>query len=78
MEQKFHRNLDKNNWQIFKSTLEAETWPELDEKSNLDEMADMYQSKVMAALNNACPLKPILGRKPNKWWNKELDKLRSK
>ena len=67
MKKQLFRNFEKANWELFKTSLEAETWPEVEIEKNLDDLAKIFQSKIKAALDIACPLKPSLGCKPNKW-----------
>ena len=57
------RNLKKANWKIFKETLEASDWPEVESDSDLDKLADLFQNIIMAALDSACPMKPSLAKK---------------
>ena len=41
-------------------------------------MSWLTHSQVKEALQAAWPLKPAMNRKPNPWWNNELEKSRSK
>ena len=76
--QDFSRNLKKANWEIFRGALEKTSWPNVLADSNIDELAELFHDKIREALDLACPLRPTMNRKPNKWWTKELEKLRSK
>ena len=77
-EKGFSRNLKTADWEIFRTNMKEISWPNTDTEVDLDVLAESFHDNIKAAINAACPLKPSLGRKPNSWWNKELEKLRSK
>ena len=75
-----YRNLSKANWEYFTKMLEEDGKDENgeEEPKSLDEEAETLMNNIKKALDEACPLRPALNRKPNKWWNLNLEKQRKK
>ena len=72
-----YRNLKKANWQLFKELTSNKSLPEvLADGSNLDACVGGLTELIDNTLNEACPMRTALERKPNSWWTKELANLR--
>ena len=60
-----HRNLKKANWDIFERRLKEELKSE-SIKNDIDLEGETITTIIQKALDEACPERPALKRKPNK------------
>ena len=51
-EERLQRNLRKADWAVFREALRENRWPEVD-PSDLDDLAKVFQDKVVEALDKA-------------------------
>ena len=72
------RNLRKADWDLFALAQSCLTLPAVEaDGSNLELCAEAFTDRVKEALDISCPKRPLLPRRPNSWWSKELDELRA-
>jgi len=72
-EQKKARNYKKAKWDVFREILSRYN---LDVDECIDVMASNLEEAINEALETACPMRPLLPFKPNKWWTKEVTRAR--
>ena len=74
------RNVRKTDWHLFREKLGTHGLAEVEilrSRESVDEAGKLLQRAISEAFDQACPLKKALKRKPNPWWNEELESLRN-
>ena len=80
-ERKAVRNIRKAKWEVFKATLDTlplgTVYQQVEKPERwLDTQCEELLCNINVALDAACPMKNQARPTTNKWWNKELEKLR--
>ena len=69
--------MKKSDWELFQATLDKlDPMIPQGDGEDLDVSAESFDRCMRVALDVACPMKPALPKKPNTWWNPELERLR--
>ncbi len=73
----FFRNIKKADWSKFHPEVEPVSARLLDHPTKIENFCSSLMRSISKALEEACPRKKALKRKPNKWWTPELEEARN-
>lgn len=71
------RNFKKADWGKFCPSVSITPFHELLSSKQIDEKANEFYECISREFDHVCPLKPALQRRPNRWWNADLDTARN-